>query len=56
MVAVDEGGKKLAVHALVGVIAEDGLVRASEVIERVVPGSAFEVLALVVAGQHRASR
>lgn len=56
MAAVEEGGEELAVHALVRVIAEDGLVGAGEVVERVIPGSAFEVLALVVAGQHRTSR
>lgn len=48
--AVEEAGEELAVHALAAVGAENGLVRAGEVIEGVL-GSALEVLALVEAGE-----
>ncbi|KAL3827843.1 hypothetical protein ACJIZ3_016645 [Penstemon smallii] len=52
--AVDESSEELAVHGLMPVIAEDGSVRAGEIIERVV-GALLEVAALVVACKHRAS-
>ena len=54
LVAVDESGEQLAVHALVAVVAEDGLVGAGEIVVRVAR-SALEVFALVVAGKHRSS-
>lgn len=54
LMPVDESCKKLAVHALMAIIAENGGVRAGKIVEAVM-GTVLELAAFVIACEHSAS-